>query len=138
EEERIFVPASSAATGSTANPQGLYLTIRYDEEPIQNEKGECIPRNENGKNGNHAAWGGPALLRAKPLFNWSDALPYDSSGEIVLAQVALDSGCTYAIVNPGVRRYVGTASTSKVRQYALEGEREVAFIPILAEDGSTI
>ena len=125
EEERIFVPAFSAATGSTANPQGLYLTIRYDEEPIQNESGQCVPQSRNGKKGNHAAWGGPALLRAKPLFNWSDALPYDSSGEVVLAQVALDSSCTYAIVNPGVRRYVGAASAAKVYQFALEGERDI-------------
>jgi hypothetical protein len=125
EEERIFVPGSSSATGSFANPQGLYLTIRYDEEPIQEEDNQCVPQGKNGRNGNHASWGGPALLRAKPLFNWSDALPYDSSGEVVLAQVALDSTCTYAIVNPGVRRYVGEASAAKVYQYALEGEKNV-------------
>ncbi|HSH78802.1 MAG TPA: hypothetical protein VLA19_09765, partial [Herpetosiphonaceae bacterium] len=44
----------------------------------------------------------------------------------VLARVILNKGCTEVeIVDPGVRRYVGAAAAAKVRQYALEGEREI-------------
>jgi hypothetical protein len=129
EEERICVPgkAHTNTSGSEAKVEGLYLTIRYNEKAIEEERNGCIPKGTNGKkNGDRAAWGGPALVRAKPLFNWSDALPYESSGEIVLAQVELTPDCTKVHqLNTGVRRYVGAASSAKVRQYALEGERHI-------------
>jgi hypothetical protein len=131
EEERIFVPGKphKTAAGSDAEVEGLYLTIRYNEKSIEEERNGCIPKSTNGrKNGDHPAWGGPALIRAKPLFNWRDALPYGSSGEIVLGQVELTADCTKVYqINTGVRRYVGAASDAKVRQYALEGCREINF-----------
>ncbi|MEO8339278.1 MAG: hypothetical protein ABI604_06095 [Nitrospirota bacterium] len=129
EEERICVPGKphKNTAGSEAKVEGLYLTIRYNEKAIEEERNGCIPKGANGKkSADRAAWGGPALVRAKPLFNWSDALPYVTSGEIVLGEVELDPGCNYVFqINTGVRRYVGAASSSKVRQYALEGERHI-------------
>jgi hypothetical protein len=132
EEEHIFVPGKVQTTGgSEAKVEGLYLTIRYNEEAIQEERNGCIPKSTNGKkNGNRVPWGGPALVRAKPVFNWSDALPYDSSGEILLGEVELTPDCTKVHqIDAGARRYIGAVSAAKVRQYALEGEREVACIP---------
>jgi hypothetical protein len=128
EEEHIFVPGKVQTTGgSEAKVEGLYLTIRYNDEAIQEERNGCIPKSTNGKkNVNRVPWGGPALVRAKPVFNWSDALPYDSSGKILLGEVELTADCTKVHqIHAGVRRYVGAASSAKVHQYALEGERHI-------------
>lgn len=129
EESRLTVPGKphKKPQGSDAVVEGLYLTIRYNEESIHEERNGCVPQSEGSKqNGNRPAWGGPARVQAKPQFNWRDLLPYESSGEMLLAQVELTPDCSQVHqVNTGVRRYVGAASDAKVRQYALEGERHI-------------
>lgn len=129
EEARLTVPGKphKKAQGSDATVEGLYLTIRYNEESIHEERNCCVPQSEGSKqNGNRPAWGGPARVQAKPQFNWRDSLPYESSGEVLLAQVELTPDCSQVHqVNTGVRQYVGAASDAKVRQYALEGERHI-------------
>lgn len=137
EEKTIAVPGKphTAAPGLASQVVGLYITIRYNEKSIAEERSGCIPQSANGKTkGNRAAWGGPAIVRAEPVFNWRDALPYESGGEIVLGQVEIDSAC-HVQLDTSVRRNVGAASDAKVRQYALEGEREVAYIQVLDETG---
>jgi hypothetical protein len=63
---------------------------------------------------------------ARPLFAWRAFLPQESSGEIVLAQVELTKTCDKITqIDTGVRRYVGGAAAAKVRQYAIEGTRDV-------------
>jgi hypothetical protein len=129
EEARLAVPGKphKKVQGSDAMVDGLYLTIRYNEEPIHEERNGCVPQSERSKqSGNRPAWGGPARLQAKPQFSWRDSLPYESSGEVLLAQVELTPDCSQVHqVNTGVRRYVGAASEAKVRQYAIEGERHI-------------
>ena len=128
EEESLTVAGKprKTAQASDATVEGPYLTIRYHEESIHEERNGCLPQSESRKqNGNRPAWGGPARVRVKPQFNWRDSLPYESSGEVVLAQVELGQDCFVAQVNIGVRRYVGAASDARVRQYALEGERHI-------------
>ncbi|MBS0157860.1 MAG: hypothetical protein JSS26_04670 [Nitrospira sp.] len=129
EEARLTVPGKphKKAQGSDATVEGLYLTIRYHEESIHEERNGCVPQIEGSKqNGHRPAWGGPARVQTKPQFNWRDSLPYESSGEVLLAQVELTPDCSQVHqVNTGVRRYVGAASDAKVRQYALEGERHI-------------
>lgn len=129
EDARLTVPGKphKKTPGSDATVEGLYLTIRYNEESIHEERNGCVLQSESGKqNGNRPAWGGPARVQAKPQFNWRDSLPYESSGEVLLAQVELTPDCSQVHqVNTGVRRYVGAASDAKVRQYALEGERHI-------------
>jgi hypothetical protein len=110
-------------TGSEAEVDGLYLTIRYDEELTAVEQNGCTPRT-HGKAAkrNRTATGGPSRVVATPLFCWRAFLPSESSGEIVLAQVELDDTCSQVHqINVGVRRYVGAGSAAKVRQYALDG-----------------
>jgi hypothetical protein len=106
---------------------GNYLVIQYNEQVTEEEQDGCaLPagkKNGCGK-GSALAWGGPALVRAQAILGWTDALPSDTSGKIILAQVELKSDCTVNSVHPEVRRYVGAASEALVRQFALEGARD--------------
>ena len=108
---------------------GNYLTIQYSELVTEDVQDGCSPiagkKCGCGNGGSTLAWGGPALVRAQALLGWTDALPSDTSGKIVLAQVELKSDCTVNSVHPEVRRYVGAASEALVHQFALEGEREI-------------
>jgi hypothetical protein len=109
---------------------GNYLTIQYNEQVTEEEQGGCVVHaaKKNGcgcGNGKSSlAWGGPALVRAQPILGWSDVLPSDTSGKIVLAQVELDSTCNVVSVHREIRRYVGAASEAQVHQFALEGARD--------------
>jgi hypothetical protein len=109
---------------------GNYLTIQYNEQVTEEEQGGCVVHGgkKNGcgcGNGKSSlAWGGPALVRAQAILGWTDALPADTSGKIVLAQVELDSTCNVVSVHPEIRRYVGAASEAQVHQFALEGARD--------------
>src|SRR5262249_37445490 len=96
-------------------------------EQTSAEEGDCcaVPPNGNGKRGGRLAWGGPSRIDAKPIFGWSDTLPHESSGKVILAQVELGTDCKIRRVHVGVRRYVGAASAAKVYQYALDGERDI-------------
>jgi hypothetical protein len=106
---------------------GFYLTIQYNEQTIEEEAGGCTPKNGGRKKAaGKLAWGGPSRVLAEPILGWSDSLPHESSGKIVLARVLLDKDCKKIdSVQTDVRRYVGASSASKVRQYALEGERDI-------------
>jgi hypothetical protein len=108
---------------------GNYLTIQYSELVTEDVQDGCNPiagkKSCCGNGGSTLAWGGPALVRAQALLGWTDALPSDTSGKIVLAQVELKGDCTVNSVHPEVRRYVGAASEALVHQFALEGEREI-------------
>jgi hypothetical protein len=134
EEAREVVPGRGrhrSGSGSDAEVEGLFLTIRYDERTVAEERGVCFAHASSDSRGqSRPASGGPARIDATPVFAWRAFLPHESSGEIALAQVELDKDCEKVHqINAGVRRYVGAASAAKVRQYALEGEREVAYIP---------
>jgi hypothetical protein len=139
EEAEEIVPGRGrqrSGTGSTAEVEGLYLTIRYDEQTVAEERGVCFARvSGEGVGYSRPASGGPARISARPVFNWRAFPPDETSGEIVLAQVELDKDCKeVSQVDVGVRRYVGAASSAKVHQFALEGERDVAYIPGSAAD----
>ena len=128
---------SVAAVGTPSTQPGVvkgnYLTIQYNEQTTEEQQDGCNVQARkkkgsgcgNGGGGSKLAWGGPALVRAQPVLGFTDYLPSDTSGKIVLAQIELDSTCNVVSVHPEVRRYVGAASAAKVFQYALEGEREV-------------
>lgn len=108
-------------------PLALYLTIRYSEEILARQDTNCAP-----VNGSHdkAAWGGPSRVIAEPIFEWNRELPHESSSKVPLAYVALGKGCKEVnILDPSLRHYIGAASAAKVKQYALEGESEVAATP---------
>jgi hypothetical protein len=134
DEERLVVIGDgrhSTATGSDAVVEGMYLTIRYNEDVTAVEKDGCEIASAGAPSGGRPAWGGPTRVRAKPLFAWRTFLPPESSGEVVLALVELEGDCSAVHqIDASTRRYVGAASAAKVRQYALEGERHIdAFNP---------
>lgn len=104
--------------------KGPYLTIRYQEEVIAQQDACCAV---GGDSKNKAAWGGPARILAEPVLEMNAELPHESSGKIALACLTLAKGCASVetTVDTGVRRYVGEAFAAKVRQYALEGVRDI-------------
>jgi len=135
-ELRVEVMGWASASPCGGPPgDGSYLTIQYDEEVIAEEDdGCCGPPSASAPRGVQVAWGGPARVRAEPVLRWTDVLPADGSGEVVLAQVSLMPGCgSVQSVDAGVRRYIGAASAAKVRQYALEGVRDLNAHPADAD-----
>lgn len=129
EEETVEVCSFSGTDASTV--VGNYLVIEYAEETIAYEKGGCAVRTEGkGAAKSTAPMGGPSRIQSTVKFSWVPFVPHPGSNQIVLAQVELKDGCKkVGQIDPGKRRYIGAASAATVRQYALEGEREVAFIP---------
>jgi hypothetical protein len=125
EEERIAAIGKHNLVGNV--DVGFYLTIQYREQKVAEEPGGYTPKNGRRKKAADClAWGGPSRVLAEPILWWSDMLPHESSGKIVLARVLLDDKCkNIESVQTDVRRYVGASSASKVRQYALEGERHI-------------
>lgn len=129
--ENATVEVCSFVGSSESTVEGNYLVIEYAEETIAYEKGGCAVRTEGtSANKSTTNWGGPSRIQAQVKFSWVPFVPHPGSNQIVLAQVELKTGCSEVNqIDPGARRYIGAASAATVRQYALEGEREVAFIP---------
>jgi hypothetical protein len=120
---------------------GNYLVIEYGEEAIAYEPGSCavrqpMPRTTQCRtNGG----GGPSRVQANPKFSWVPFVPLPGANQIVLGRVELNNGCTaVSQIDAGPRRYIGAASAATVRQYALEGEREVACLPGTSVGKSTV
>jgi hypothetical protein len=100
-----------------------YLTIRYQEDSTARQDACCPPATGSK---NHTASGGPSRILAEPVLEWSTALPHEESGKVLLARVELAPGCgEVKVLDTSVRHYVGAASAAKVRQYVLEGVREL-------------
>ena len=131
EETQVEVCSYAGTTGSDSTVVGNYLVIEYAEETLAYEKGSCAVRAAGtSASKSTSSWGGPSRIEAKPKFSWVAFVPPPGSNQTVLARVELVAGCgSVQQIDAGARRYIGAASAATVRQYALEGEREVAFIP---------
>jgi hypothetical protein len=129
-EEAAVEVCSHSGTGEST-VEGNYLVIEYAEETIAYEQGCCAVRTAGtGPSRSTTNWGGPSRIQAQVKFSWVPFVPQPGSNQIVLARVELEPGCgAVRQIDPGVRRYIGAASAATVRQYALEGEREVACLP---------
>jgi len=129
--EETTVEVCSYYGGNAAEVVGNYLVIEYGEDAVSWEAGSCAlrsPVSRNAKSTNNG--GGPSRVQAIPKFSWVPFVPLPGANQIVLARVELTQDCKGVDqIDPATRRYVGAASAATVRQYALEGEREVAFIP---------
>lgn len=122
--------------GQTSRFDGSYLVIRYDEELLAQQDACCLPA---GSNDNKAAQGGPSRVLADPVIECVPDLPHEASGKIVLGRVVLAAGCgSIERIDTSYRRYTGRASDAHVRQYALEGEREVAAVTSRNANAATI
>ena len=130
DEALVEVCSYSGTNESTV--VGNYLVIEYAEETLAYESGGCAvrtPGTSASKSTNQ--WGGPSRIQARVKFSWVAFVPHPGSNQIVLARVELKQpGCGEVHqIDAGARRYIGAASVANVRQYALEGEKEVAYIP---------
>lgn len=129
--EETPVEVCSFAGSGESTVEGNYLVIEYSEETIAYERGGCAVR-ATGTSASKSTtnWGGPSRIQAQVKFSWVPFVPRPGSNQIVLARVELNSTCSEVYqIDAGARRYIGSTSAAMVRQYALEGEREVAFIP---------
>ena len=130
---RPLVEVISYAGTDESTVVGNYLVIEYAEETIAYEKGGCAVRAEGtSANKSTTNWGGPSRIQAQVKFSWVPFVPHPGSNQIVLARVELNApNCAVKCIRSiaGARRYIGAASAATVRQYALEGEREVACLP---------
>jgi hypothetical protein len=106
---------------------GPYLTIRYREDIVGKQDLSCAV---GGHASDRTAWGSPGRILAGAVLELNAELPNEDSGKIPLACLTLTEKCkSIQAVDTGVRRYIGEGSANKVRQYALEGTREVAALP---------
>ena len=120
EEQDVDVVGQHNASGACSGP---YLTIRYQEDILQQTTDYCVPCTRSA---NKPAELGPARILANPVLELNASLPDVSSGKIALACLSLAAGCgSIDFVDPGVRTYIGDVSASKVKQYALEGVRDL-------------
>lgn len=129
--EETQVEVCSFAGSGESTVDGNYLVIEYSEETIAYARGGCAVR-ATGTSASKSTtkWGGPSRIQAQVKFSWVPFVPQPGSNQIVLARAELNSTCSEVYqIDAGARRYIGAASAAMVRQYALEGEREVAFIP---------
>jgi hypothetical protein len=102
---------------------GPYLTIRYREEVVGRADESCVTP---GHCADRPAWGGPARILADPVLELTTGMPAEGSGRIPLAALELGPLCDRIdAVDLGVRRYIGESSANKVKQYALEGVRDI-------------
>jgi len=120
DEREETVPGSHDETNK---PIALYLTIRYSEDVFARQDACCTPESRPDRK---IAWGAPSRVLAAPVLEWSRDLPHEDSGKVLLAYVGLGQGCKDVnVLDLGVRRYVGAAAAAKVKQYALEGVRDI-------------
>jgi hypothetical protein len=102
---------------------GPYLTIRYREDIVGKQDLSCAV---GGNASDRVAWGAPARILADPVLELNAELPNEGSGKIPLACLTLTDKCkSVQTVDTGVRRYIGESSANKVKQYALEGVRDL-------------
>lgn len=115
------VPVMHDAPGQ--GMKGSHLVIRYHEELLAQQDACCSPM---GTNGDRLALGGPSRVLAEPILECVADLPHEASGKVLLGRILLTPECkSIASIDTSVRRYIGDASAAKVRQYALEGFRDV-------------
>ena len=129
--EEAQVEVCSYAGTSESTVEGNYLVIEYAEETIAYERGGCAVRATGTSASKSTTYsGGPSRIQAQVKFSWMPFVPQPGSNQIVLARVELNSTCSEVHqIDAGARRYIGAASAAMVEQYALEGQRDVAFIP---------
>lgn len=127
--EIILLEAQEVPVMHDAPEQGMkgsYLVIRYHEELLAQQDACCSPA---GSGGDRPAQGGPSRVLAEPVLECVPDLPQEASGKVLLGSILLMPDCgSIARIDTSVRRHVGDASAARVRQYALEGERDVAAI----------
>ncbi len=115
-----------AAGTLTTNPAaifGNYLVISYAEQRLL-PVGDGCTVGGNACGGN-LAWGGATRIVAQPALQFTDTFPAPYSGQIVLAQVALQAGCQVGEIQSGVRKYAVAAKPPTTRPISLEGEKDI-------------
>jgi hypothetical protein len=130
EEETVEIFSYAGTDASTV--EGNYLVVEYSEEKTAYEKSSGCAIRHNGSNGGSCGSipDGPSRVQSKVKFSSVRFPPPPGSNQVALARIELADDCSnIGQIDTSIRRYIGPASQAKVRQYALEGEREVAFIP---------
>jgi hypothetical protein len=123
----LLDPTEVIAAGTlTTNPAaifGNYLVISYAEQRVLPVSDGCSAGGDVC--GGNLAWGGATRIVAQPALQFTDTFPTPSSGQIVLAQVALQAGCQVGQIQSGVRKYAVAAKPPTTRPISLEGEKDI-------------
>jgi hypothetical protein len=121
--QEILVEVQNYMTTNAGGSTSSYLIIEYAETNVDYDHGEC---NAQLSRAHGAKLSSPSRIQTGVKFSWMPYVPLPTSGKIVLARVELNNTCTEILqIDPSARRSVNAVT----RQYALEGEREIAFIP---------
>ncbi len=105
---------------------GNYLVIQYSEKEVAPMTAGChVAADDESMTARNLSWTGQTRIRSGVLLKWRDTLPEEDSGQIVLAQVALDADCSVQYVETAVRQYIGVARAARASSYALEGEKDI-------------
>jgi len=126
--DAVELEVCSFSGSGTIAVQGNYLVIEYQESKIAIESGSCIAH-ARGSSVSKPHWGGPSRIQSQVKFSWLPYIPHPTSGQIVLARVELKDCTSVDHIDTGARHYIGQSWMQTVRQFALEGESEIAFIP---------
>ena len=117
------VIAAGTPTTNLAAIFGNYLVIAYTEERVHPVSDGCVT--PNGACAGNLAWGAATRILAQPKLQFTDTYPAPTSGQIVLAQVALGTGCQVGQIEAGIRQYVAPARPPTTRPISLEGEKDI-------------
>ena len=139
--DQALVEVCSYSGTNESTVVGNYLVIEYAEETLAYESGGCAVRTPGtSASKSTAQWGGLSRIQAQVKFSWVPFVPPPGSNQIVLARVELDMQDCKSVhqIDAGARRYIGAASAAMVKQYVLEGEREVACLPGIPPNKATV
>ena len=113
--------AAGTPTANAAAIFGNYLVISYTEQRVQPVSDGCVA--VNGRVRRQPRMGCGDAHRGEPGCN-SPIPSRTRSGQIVLAQVALQAGCQVGQIEFGIRQCVA-AKPPTTRAISLEGEKDI-------------
>jgi hypothetical protein len=104
-------------------PQARFLCVRYAEHKERVQEGQCVVRGAAPETVAHVA--GPERIVSDAELTWRTAPPLHDTRELVIAELALNADCTVAGVLSGPRHFAVASQVSRVRSFALEGEKNI-------------
>lgn len=120
--DSVEVIAAGTPTTNPAAIFGNYLVISYAEQRAQPNSDGCTT---SGACGSNLSWGAATRIVAQPVLQFTDTFPSPISGQIVLAQVALETGCQVGQIQSGIRQYAVAAKPPTTRPVSIEGEKDI-------------
>lgn len=124
--EEQEVQAMGSPSDEDGHIPGNYLVIQYSESDVAPMESGChVSAGDESATARNLSWVGQTRIRSSVQLKWRDTLPEENSGQILLAQVALNADCSVQYVDTALRQYIGVARATRISSYALEGEKDI-------------